>query len=290
MATTSVHFDALSLAWRGFWHRLSPAVRPRRCAHLHVAWWLLRPAPAGVYFQNSRYCLDRCLENVLGETLHQVPFAARPEPAGHRLPLGLLLLSRQQLTGEQLQVALAAQRAAGRGRLGEWLQALGFATEMQVTAALARQWACPILGSSSSFPAARHAPQIPVALLERFSMVPVNYVESTSILHLAFAEGVDYTVLYAIEQMAGCRTEACFATPSFVRAQLAHLCVRRAESEIAFSHVPDSAEVCRIIRSYCARLHASEIKLARCGSHLWVRLLRNSRSPVDLILDSPSIH
>jgi len=290
MATTSVHFDALSLAWRGFWHRLSPAARPQRCPHLHVAWWWLRRSPAGVWFQNSRYCLDRCLENILGETLHRVPFPARREPAAHRLPLGLLLLSRQQLTGEQLQVALAAQRAAGRGRLGEWLQALGFATETEVTAALARQWSCPIFGSSSFFPGARHAPRIPLGLLERFSMVPVHYVPSTSILHLAFAEGVDYTVLYAIEQMAGCHTEACFATPSFVRAQLAQLGAHRAESEIVFSHFPDSAEVCGIIRSYCSRLHASEIKLARCGSHLWVRLLRNSRSPVDLILNSPSAY
>ncbi|HEV3512247.1 MAG TPA: hypothetical protein VGS05_11130 [Candidatus Sulfotelmatobacter sp.] len=226
--------------------------------------------------------------DALADTLQRIPSSPRREPPVHRLPLGLLLLSRHQLTREQLQTALAAQRSAGHGRLGEWLQALEFATETQVTAALARQWSCPIFLSSASFPGGRHVPQIPISLLQHFSMVPVHYVESTSTLHLAFSEGVDYTVLYAIEQMTGCHTEACFATPAFVRAQLAPLCAHRAESEIVFSHFPDVDEVCSMIRSYCSRLHASEMKVARCGSDLWVRLLRNSRSPLDLILHSPA--
>ena len=65
--------------------------------------------------------------------------------ASHRVPLGLLLLSRQQLTAAQLRTALEAQRAAGQGKIGEWLRQLGFVTELQVTAALARQWSCPVL-------------------------------------------------------------------------------------------------------------------------------------------------
>lgn len=287
MASNSIHFDSLSLVWRDLCRRLSPPGKRRQCVHLRGAWWRLRSAPHGVWFENSRYCLDGCLEDTLVQTLHRTPSLSPREAPVHRLPLGLLLLSRQQLTREQLHAALDAQRSAGHGRLGEWLQALGFVTEVQLTAALARQWSCPILRSPRPFPAERIAPRIPPSLLERFSMVPVNYVEATSTLHLAFSEALDYTVLYAIEQMTGCRTEACFATPSFLRTRLAGFTARRGDSEIVFDHISDIPEVSRIVRSYCSRLSASEIRLARCGSQLWVRLVRNSRSPLDLILPSP---
>ena len=58
---------------------------------------------------------DECLELALLEVLTR----ARPTPhraaiAPHRIPLGLLLLSRQQLTALQLRTALETQRAAGR--------------------------------------------------------------------------------------------------------------------------------------------------------------------------------
>jgi len=178
-----------------------------------------------------------------------------------------------------LQAALAAQRSAGHGRLGEWLQALGFSSEIQITAALARQWSCPVLRASSSVSVEPRAPQIPLSLLEHLSMIPVNYVESTRTLHLAFSETLDYTALYAIEQMTGCHTEACFATPTLVRTGLAALSPNHGESEICFDNQLENSEISRIIRSYCSRLRAPEIRLARCGSHVWARRSRHSRPP-----------
>ena len=44
---------------------------------------------------------------------------------------------------------------------------------------------------------------------------------ATATLHLAFGEGIDYGVLYAIEQMLGCRTESCLAFPSLFAKRLA---------------------------------------------------------------------
>jgi hypothetical protein len=199
-----------------------------------------------------------------------------------------LLLSRQQLTVEQLRTALAAQKRAGRGRIGDWLLTLGFVSEQQVTAALARQWSCPILradalNSALLSPAARRVPQIPVTLLESFTMVPVDYVDTTATLHIAFAGGIDYSALYGIEQMLGCHIEPCMAVPSFTRPLLQTLSAHRGETEVVFDHLADNAEFSRIIRSYCLRLFASEIRMAACGPYLWVRLLRPSRPPVDLL-------
>jgi len=288
MGTASLHFDALSLAWRGLWRRFAAHREPQACIHFQQAWHRFRSRPRVVLLDGSRYCMDRCLEQALGEALRRVRSLSRRKDSAHRIPLGLLLLSRQQLTAEQLRIALEAQRAAGHGRIGDWVQSLGFASELQVTAAIARQWSCPVLRPNSSLTLTPAAPPVPIALLEAFCMIPVNYVEATSSLHIAFAEGIDYTTLYAIEQMTGCHTEPCMAAPSFVHARLEAL-PSRPEHEFVFECVADTAEFSRIVRSYAARLSVSEIRLAACGSYIWVRLIRRTRTPHDLLLRLPHL-
>lgn len=288
MGTASLRFDAWSLAWREFWLRWAPPCGHRDCRLTQSAWRRFRGKPHGVVIQGLRYCREQCVERALTEALRRIRSSAqRGAVAPHRVPLGLLLLSRQQLTVEQLREALGAQRSAGHGRIGEWLLALGFVSEQQVTAALARQWSCPVLRTTSLAPSAARAPQIPLTLLKSFVMIPIDYVESTATLHLAFGEAIDYSVLYAIEQMVGCHTEVCMAVPSFVRHHLGALSGHRGESEMIFDRVADIAEFSRIVRSYSVRLAASEIRLAACGPHFWVRLLRPSRPPMDLLMGSP---
>jgi len=308
MRTQSLQFDARTLAWREFWDAFWEKIAPRcsrpDCASRQSFWRRLRRRPLIILLGGARYCPDRCLERALTESFRHVRSAPLRTLAPHRIPLGLVLLSRQQLTAEQLRTALAVQHTAGRGRIGEWLQTLGFASELQVTAALARQWSCPVLrpgsvSSDSISPSASssagtttprattHAPQIPFALLESLVMIPVEYVAATGILHMAFGEGIDYGVLYAIEQMTGCRTEPCMAVPSLLRQRLQSLSQRRGESEVVFDRVADTAELARIVRSYCVRLAACEIKLVVCGPHLWVRLFRSSSPPLDLLLGAP---
>jgi hypothetical protein len=116
-------------------------------------------------------------------------------------------------------------------------------------------------------------------------MIPIDYVQTTSTLHIAFAHGIDYSVLYAIEQMAGCRTEPCMASASLVRQRVRAISENRTETEVVFDHVADD-EFSRIIRSYSIRVAATEIRLAACTPHLWVRLLRPALPPLDLLLHS----
>jgi len=282
MAAGALHLQALRLAWSGFWCSRRP--QPC-CSHLERSWRRLVSRRPAVLMDGVQYCLERCLEEGVTQRLHRTGFSPQPLVA-HRIPLGLLLLSRQQLTEAQLEAALAAQREAGRGRIGEWLQTLGYVTELQVLAALARQWSCPMLRPAAAMAAAPCIPQVPIALLEAFQMLPLKYVSATSTLYLAFGDRPDYTVLYAIERMLECRTEPCLALPGFVRTGLEPLAARRGENEIGFARLPNDEECARIITSYCARIDASEIRLAACGPHLWIRLLRGSRSPLDLVLRS----
>jgi hypothetical protein len=289
MGTASLTFDSCSLAWRRLSAKLLPSCGRSDCIHARSLWRRLR-SPHGILLQGARYCLDRCLELALIDALLRIHPLPKRTAGGHRIPLGLLLLSRQLLTAEQLRQALAAQRAAGHGRIGDWLQELGFVSDAQITAALARQWACPVLQARSLAldPQGGRIPRLPVALLESFAMAPVDYVPATATLHIAFGEGIDYTVLYAIEQMLGCHTEPCLVLSSVLRRNLTHLLQRRPDGELVFDRVADNAELARIIRSYSVCAGATEIRLAACSSLLWVRLLRAPRHPLDLLLRPPS--
>jgi hypothetical protein len=289
MGTASIHFDHVSLAWRSFWYKLGKGrASSRDCVHLQSLWRRLRGKMPEVLLDGSRCCLDACLEQVLFDAFERVRSTLKRVAVPHRIPLGLLLVSRQQLTAEQLRTALEAQRSAGHGRLGEWLLSLGFVSEDKITAALARQWSCPVLRARSSLPRISRSPQLPSTLLENFAMIPVDYVEATSTLHLAFGDGVDHNVLYAIEKMTESHTEPCMVASSFARANLQNLLRHRSEYEVTFECLADTAECCRIVRSYCTRLSASEIRLAVCGPYIWVRLFRVSRPPMDLLFRTSS--
>lgn len=244
------------------------------------------------------YCRAECLELALLESLARGDSAPRAAVRPHRIPLGLLLLSRQQLTAEQLRTALEAQRTAERGqagserKIGAWLQELGFANELQITAALARQWSCPVLrcgadrAAGGQFPVVFSAKfrGIPFPLLESFQMMPVELIEATGTLLVAFSEGIDYTMLVAIEQMLGYRTEACLVCPSALQKGLQALARQRGSSDVVFDRMEDVQECAHIIGSYSAKVKAEEIRMARCGEHLWIRLERPRQEAVTLVL------
>jgi hypothetical protein len=284
MRTAGLLVEWSKLSWLGLRQKLAPGGGPNDCIHARRLWRRLRGRPGGVLFEGSTYCVDRCLERVVRDTLGRLKSAPRRAPAAHRVPLGLLLLSRQQLSAEQLRQALAAQRSAGRGKIGEWLQTLGFVSDEQVTAALAWQWSCPVLRVPLP-PSNGRVPRVPAILLELFAMFAVDYVPSTSTLHVAFSERIDYTILYAIEQMLGCRTEPCLVVPGWLNQKLQALSECHLEDEIVLERA-DTAEFARSIRSYSMLTAASEVRLASCGPHLWARLLRPERPPLDLVLRS----
>jgi Type II secretion system (T2SS), protein E, N-terminal domain len=266
------------------WSRLAPPCYAPGCPHDGQYWPFMQAAKRKILLQGLRYCLDPCLEAALRELLGEACQAPVRAAIRHRVPIGLLLVSRQQLTNGQLRAALATQQEAGHGRIGEWLQRLGYASEEQITAALARQWSCPVLRMEPMGPRSRRVPPIPLALMRWTAMVPVDFVEPSQTLHIAFAEGLDYSVLYAIGQMLGCRTEPCLLRPSLLQRYFEQLPEPRGQNEILFERLTDNAEFARIVVSYALRVSAEEIRIAACGRHIWVRLIRPSRNPLDLMV------
>jgi hypothetical protein len=242
------------------------------CSLRRRLWRRFRWRHGTIRLHGSVYCAPYCFESAARQSFARLcATVVSAPPVRHRVPLGLLMISRGQLTNPQLRSALEAQRANGHRRLGHWLEELGFATEQQVTAALARQWACPVLAARANC-APGCTRLLPYRLLESSRMLPVQFVSATRTFHLAFCDGIDYVALYAIEQMLDCRTQPCLVTRSAVAQTLQHLEQERRPADMLFEGWRDPSDLARITCGYVLKLGAEEVRLVGCGSFIWARL------------------
>jgi len=261
---------------RSFWRRALPHCGETGCTLTRRLWRRARWWNAAIRLDGTRYCAPQCFENAMRQCLARISTAALPAASvRHRIPLGLLLLSRGQLTNPQLRSALEAQKESGRHRLGEWLTKLGYATEQQVTAALGAQWACPVLTAAVT-PDLRTLRLLPFRWLEAFRMLPLQFVPSTRMFYLAFSEGIDYSALYAVEHMLACRTEACLISSSALDQALEDSGRQRGPGDLLFEGWRDAAEMARITCGYVLKLGAEEVRAVGCGGYVWVRLSAGS--------------
>jgi hypothetical protein len=257
---------------RGRWDKAHPhcgegGCNIRRRMWRRTGWWHGR-----IRLQGCCYCLPQCFENAARQCFSVAcASSVAASPVAHRIPLGLLMLSRGQVTSGQLRAALDAQQASGRHRIGEWLEILGFATEQQVTTALGLQWACPVLAWRAPRDAGC-ARMLPYRLLERYRMLPVQYVAATRMFYVAFCDGIDYTALYAVEQMLDCRTEACLISRSSMDRELQRLGHEARAGDWLFESWRDPAAMAEVTCSYALKLGAEQVRIVGCGEYIWVRL------------------
>jgi hypothetical protein len=278
------HTSSDSLSRLGRWlesltHRCASA----ECTHSGKLWSAWLHAASAVEFEGRWYCGLPCLKSSVTFRIHTLLASFRQEkPRAFRLPLGLLLINRGYLSKGQLRSALQQQREFGRGRIGEWLLQLGMVTEEQLTQALGQQWACPVFPLDLQPPKASWGDLLPVPLLESACAVPVHASPDGRLVHLAFADRVDHTLLYAVEQMLGCRTVACVSSASAIAHFLEHLRRTAPREEASFDTVRDPRDMAATISNYAEELQATRISLARAAAYLWVRFHRN-RSSRDLL-------
>jgi Type II secretion system (T2SS), protein E, N-terminal domain len=257
---------------RSHWVQAHPHCADRDCnvgrrMWRRFGWWHGR-----IRLWDSFYCAPRCFENAARQCFSAACISTlAPCLVRHRVPLGLLMLSRGQLSHAQLRAALQAQQGIPHHRIGEWLDKLGFATEQQVTAALGLQWACPVLAwkTPPNFACAR---LLPYRLLERFRMLPVQFVSTTRVFYVAFCDGIDYAVLYAIEQMLDCHTEACLISRSSMDRELERMGHEARAGDLLFESWHDPAAMAHITCGYALKLGADQVRIVTCGEYIWVRL------------------
>jgi Type II secretion system (T2SS), protein E, N-terminal domain len=257
--------------WGKRWRETQAKCELLSCTGSSSLWQRIWHGSNGFFLQGLFYCQPQCLEAALAGQLQRLEALAPAPPPPSRIPLGLLMVARGRLTHEQVVAALAAQESAGSGKIGDWFEKLGFATEAEVTSALGLQWGCPV---AASFDPGSVPPigRIPLAILEAFQMLPLRHAPSTNTLYLVFGERVDHAALYAIEKILDCQTQPCVAERKTVAGELERRRQQSRPDEVEFGPMRDIAEMTRIGASYMARLGADDARVGRVGPFIWLRL------------------
>jgi hypothetical protein len=233
---------------------------------LHL--WRSRSAPV---FEGGWNCSAAC-------TAARVAAAVRRELDGrgsteqnhrHRIPLGLLMLEQGWITSSQLRQALAAQKDAGAGRLGQWLVRGQAVSEQLVTRALGLQWSCPVL------PLEFHDAEALTALMPRlfvdaFGALPLR-VAAGRLLYLGFEERLDPVLALAVERMTGLRVESGLVQGSLFRPAHARLLSAKFPPVTLIEASSEPAAV-RVLSKAIERARPAESRLVRVHDCLWLRM------------------
>jgi len=235
--------------------------------------------------QGCWYCNSECFTAAAEKKLSELLITGQ-EQVNHvsRMPLGLILIGRSLLTVEQLREATEEQKETGE-EIGEILARHGFVSEKQVTGGRAVQWSCPVFSVPKH--AIRTGIQIPSVLIQLYSAIPLHYVPRTKHLLMGFVHGIEYGLLYAIEQMTGCSTQPCFVTPSDfqtqmqLKEQMQEQCGDTTPKELTFENVQTPAEMAQILCSHGVDIEADHVMMSRCREYIWARLKYGAKA-VDL--------
>lgn len=241
---------------------------------------------AGIRMHGLWYCSSSCFTTaVQSELAAQLRSRMKLSHQFSRMPLGLSLVSRGLLTNAQLRQATEEQKKSG-GDIGEVLVQRGTLSEEQLTAARATLWNCPVFAAPDHLCGGEI--EVPSIFLRLYSAIPLHYVPATKTLLIGFVHRVEYGLLYVIERITGCKTRACFVTPSDFHTQMRR---RERSSEeignpagrqVSFDDVKSSREMARTLCEYAVEVEAEEAILGRCKEHVWARLKCSDRD-VDLL-------
>jgi hypothetical protein len=259
-----------------------------RChtCHRSLALRQLSARKAGIRMHDAWYCSSLCFTSAAEKKLSEL-LKSGVEQGTHvsRMPLGLILMSQGLLTSAQFKEVTGEQKELG-GEIGDLLVRRGSVSERQVAAVRATQWGCPVF----AMPKRQLQPgiQVPSTLLKLYSALPLHYVAATKLLLVGFVHGIEYGLLYAIEQMTGCKTQPCFVTPSDFRVQIdrnqevLEKCADSLSNEVIFESVHTAAEMASILCRQGVDLEAHEVILGKCKEYVWARLVCGARE-VDLL-------
>jgi len=238
-----------------------------------------------VFIGEQWHCSQECLEAGAREHIAALLGSrGKNQPArAARMPLGLLLISRESITSAQLKHALTEQSEHG-GNIGEIVQRLGFATEEQVTSAVAAQWGCPTFNMNGyRLPPNIH---IPRPLMDGYRILPLHCAEAQGRLLVGFVDAIHHQLLYAIENISSLSVTACFITPSSFAEALQAMTRTFRQNELVFERkisIPEMAAACR---NYVAQSGAERIRFGICRDYLWARVF-GSAQELDLLFRLP---
>jgi len=235
---------------------------------------------AGIRMREGWYCSSGCFTSAAQTKLMEL-LPTRFENRDHvvRMPLGLSLIRRGVLTQAQFIEMTGRQRETG-DEIGDVLVRSGTLSEKTITEARAHLWNCPV------FAVPKHVSQteirIPSSLLNLYSAIPLHYVAATKLLLVGFVYGVEYALLYAIEQMTGARTQACFVTPSDFDTHIQQIARNRLEDSsskvVNINSAQTPSEMAHTLCRFSIDFEADKVQIVRCQEHVWARLNCDSKN------------
>jgi hypothetical protein len=242
-----------------------------------TGWLRLFRSRAFPRFEEKWVCSATCMERVIAVAVRGQIESWQPAPAERalRMPLGLILLSRGWISHRELQEALAAQRRAQKGRIGEWLHHLHGISEETIAKGLAIQWSCAVL--PSGMPGLEPAPALLPAFLRRRYDLALLRQGPDAALYLAGKYRPEHAAARAVEHMLHEPVHAAFIEDGMW--QLTEMDAADAELEI-----PGRDGVAAYISELIERARPSDGRLVRVHDHLWLRLWigRRGRRPMQV--------
>jgi hypothetical protein len=201
----------------------------------------------------------------------------------HRIPLGLVMLEQGWITLGQLRQALDAQKAAGGGRLGNWLVRQQGVSEQLVTRALGLQWSCPVL-PLDFHDAESLTVLLPRLFVDAFGALPLR-VAAGKLIYLGFEDRLDPVVALAAERMTGLRVESGLVRGSLFRPAHTRMLKQKFPAVELIEAASEVALVDRLAKAI-EQARPVESKLVRVHDCLWLRMWRRAQSGVLPALDS----
>ena len=264
---------------------LMPRCANPACKSVSVLHGFIARSHNGAILDGNWYCSPDCFEEAIKTHVRTLILGAKPKAQRHRsrIPLGLTLLERGQISSEQLKSALSVHRGSGR-RIGDIFMEKGFATEEQITAAVASQWGVPVFDLGARFVDVQV--RIPYPLLEIYSLLPVHFGEKANKLLVGFVNGVEHRILSAIERVTGIATAPCFITATDYLQHLHNVAAEQQHEEAIFDKPASIAEMARIVRNYAVQTGADEARFGYCRDYVWARL-QGARRQIDLLFRVP---
>lgn len=248
--------------------RLLETCSNRGCSSGWLHLWRSRSAPV---FEGGWNCSADCTRARLEAALRREMDGRGAAPAllPHRIPLGLMMLEQGWITQAQLRQALEAQRAAGGGRIGEWLIRRCGVKEELVTRALGLQWSCPVL--PLDLPGAEGLTALlPRLFMDAFGVLPLR-LAAGKILYLGFEERPDAALAFAVKRMTGLRVESGLVQGSAFRPAHERLLGAQFPGVELVEAVSEAALAQAFARAV-ERTQPVESRLVRVHDCLWLRL------------------
>lgn len=244
---------------------------------------LMRTIPGGrtgVKVAERWYCSIDCFVSgsqfQLGKLFKTRPESARREP---RMSVGLVLVSKGQLTPEQLKFAYSECELRHES-LEATLLRLDFVNEKQLSSARAAQWGYPFIANDHIGHAL--SSDVPSHLMEEFSAVPVECSDKARRILMGFVFRVEHSLLESIESVTGYNAVPCFITPTQFKQQMQQVSIPQDHSFDVVCDPGSPEQVSRILGQYGIEVGAKEVILSQCGKCLWSRLIGKKRK-VDVV-------